>query len=137
MKAVDFYKLPRSIQDRFVGSVMSGFPPAPILAKKGAVPNKLAWLALTGVCFVAIIVVTRLGYGSLESGLSLHSWKALPLYFVLIFGLVFGLVQAFARLVRERALPYGAGVYLFPACVIDAKNDTFKIYETKELQGVD
>ena len=36
MKAVDFYKLPRAIQDRFVGSVMSGFPPAPISATKGA-----------------------------------------------------------------------------------------------------
>src|SRR5207302_2417883 len=48
MKAVDFYKLPRAIQDRFVGSVMSGFPPAPLLAAKGAKPTKLAWLALTG-----------------------------------------------------------------------------------------
>ena len=39
MKAVDFYKLPRAIQDRFVGSVMSGFPPAPLLATKGAKPT--------------------------------------------------------------------------------------------------
>ncbi len=137
MKAVDFYKLPRSIQDRFVGSVMSGFPPAPILAQKGAVPTKLAWLAVSGVCLVGLVIVTRLGYGSLESSLSLHSWKALPLYIALTFGLAFGLVQAFGRVVRERALPYGSGVYLFPACLIDARDDTFKIYETKDLQGVD
>src|SRR5947199_1827724 len=109
---------------------MSGFPPAPILAKKGPVPNKLMWLALTGVSFVAMVIVTRLGYGSLESGLSLHSWKVLPVYLALVFALVFGLVQAFARLTRERAMPYHAGVYLFPACVIDARNDQFKIYET-------
>ncbi|HEY8079158.1 MAG TPA: hypothetical protein VIF62_33730, partial [Labilithrix sp.] len=137
MKAVDFYKLPRSIQDRFVGSVMSGFPPAPILAQKGAVPTKLIWLAGSGVCLLAIVIVTRLGYGSLESSLSLHSWKALPLYLALTFGLAFGLVQAFSRVVRERALPYASGVYLFPACLIDARDDTFKIYETKDLQGVD
>ena len=41
MKAVDFYKLPRAIQDRFVGSVMSGFPPAPLLAVKGAASTKM------------------------------------------------------------------------------------------------
>jgi hypothetical protein len=137
MKAVDFYKLPRAIQDRFVGSVMSGFPPAPLLASRGAKPTKLVWLALTGGCFVALIVVTRLGYGSLDSSLALHSGKALLLYAALVFGLAFGLVQAFARMVRERALPYTAGVYLFPACVIDARSDQFKVHATQDLSGVD
>jgi hypothetical protein len=137
MKAVDFYKLPRAIQDRFVGSVMSGFPPAPLLATKGAKPTKLVWLMLTGVCFVLLVVVTRLGYGSLDSSLALHSWKALLLYGALIFGFAFGLIQAFARVVRERALPYTAGVYLFPACLIDARSDQFKVYWTQDLAGVD
>jgi hypothetical protein len=137
MKAVDFYKLPRAIQDRFVGSVMSGFPPAPLLAIKGAKPTKLVWLALTGGCLVTLVIVTRVGYGSLDSGLSLHSWKALILYAALIFGIAFGLVQAFARLVRERALPYAAGVYLFPACLIDARSDQFKVHSTQDIVGVD
>ncbi len=136
MKAVDFYKLPRAIQDRFVGSVMSGFPPAPLLATKGAKPTKLVWLALTGGCLVTLVIVTRVGYGSLDSGLSLHSGKALILYAALIFGVAFGLVQAFARLVRERALPYAAGVYLFPACLIDARSDQFKVHSTQDLSGV-
>ena len=137
MKAVDFYKLPRAIQDRFVGSVMSGFPPAPLLATKGAKPTKLVWLALTGVCFVSLIVVTRVGYGALDSGLALHSWKALLLYAALIFGVAFGLIQAFARVVREKALPYQAGIYLFPACLIDARSDQFKVYSTQDLANVD
>ncbi|MDB5219704.1 MAG: hypothetical protein JWO86_7631 [Myxococcaceae bacterium] len=137
MKAVDFYKLPRAIQDRFVGSVMSGFPPAPLLAIKGAKPTKLVWLALTGGCLVTLVIVTRVGYGSLDSGLALHSWKALILYAALIFGIAFGLVQAFARLVRERALPYAAGVYLFPACLIDARSDQFKVHSTQDIIGVD
>ena len=47
MKVVDFYKLPRSIQDRFVGSVMSGFPPAPILAAKGGTPKKAVSVSYT------------------------------------------------------------------------------------------
>jgi hypothetical protein len=137
MKATDFYKLPRAIQDRFVGSVMSGFPPAPLLATKGATPTKLVWLGLTGACFLALVIVTRIGYGDLESGLALHSWKALLLYAALIFGLAFGLIQAFGRVVRERALPYRAGVYLFPACLIDARNDQFKVYSTQDLAAVD
>lgn len=137
MKAVDFYKLPRAIQDRFVGSVMSGFPPAPLLATKGAKPTKIAWLLLTAGCFVGLVIVTRIGYGSLESALALHSWKALLLYAALVFGLAFGLVQAFARMVRERALPYAAGIYLFPACLIDARSDQFKVYSTQDLSAVD
>ena len=137
MKAVDFYKLPRAIQDRFVGSVMSGFPPAPLLASKGAKPTKLVWLGLTGGCLVALVVLTRVGYGALDSGVALHSWKVLFLYAALIFGVAFGLVQAFGRLVREKALPYAAGVYLFPACLIDARSDQFKVYWTQDLSGVD
>lgn len=137
MKAVDFYKLPRAIQDRFVGSVMSGFPPAPILATKGGTPTKLMWLGLSGACLLVLVITTRVGYGQLDSGLSLHSAKALLLYAALVFGIAFGLVQAYGRLVREKALPYGAGVYLFPACLIDARSDQFKVYWTQDLQNVD
>jgi hypothetical protein len=137
MKAVDFYKLPRAIQDRFVGSVMSGFPPAPILAAKGAAATKFLWLGLSAASFVVLIITARLGYGALDSGLSLHSAKALPLYAGLVFTFAFGLVQAFARVVRERALPYTAGVYLFPACLIDARDDQFRVYETSDLSSVE
>ena len=137
MKAVDFYKLPRAIQDRFVGSVMSGFPPAPMLAAKGGTSTKLFWLGVSAASFVALIVAARLGYGDLESGLSLHSVKALPLYLALVFGFAYGLVQAFARVVRERALPYTSGVYLFPSCLIDARDDQFRVYETRDLSSVD
>ncbi len=137
MKAVDFYKLPRAIQDRFVGSVMSGFPPAPLLATKAGTPTKLIWVGLTAACMITLVIVTLIGYGSLESNLALHSWKALLLYAALIFGVAFGLVQAFGRAVREGALPYRAGIYLFPACLIDARSDQFKVYSTQDLQGVD
>ncbi|MDB4943122.1 MAG: hypothetical protein JWP97_2656 [Labilithrix sp.] len=137
MKPVDFYKLPRAIQDRFVGSVMSGFPPAPVLATKGGTPLKLAWIALSVASFLLVAVVTRIGYGSLESALALHSAKALVLYVALVFGGVFGIVQAVGLSTRERALPYAAGIYLFPACLIDARSDQFKVYSTHDLQTVD
>src|SRR5690242_6173169 len=97
MKVVDFYQLPRAIQDRFVGSVMSGFPPAPVLAAKGGTATKLIWLGVSAGCFVGLVVAARIGYGALESGLSLHSAKVLPLYLGLVFGFAFGLVKAFAR----------------------------------------
>ncbi|MBX3226813.1 MAG: hypothetical protein KIT84_38660 [Labilithrix sp.] len=137
MKAVDFYTLPRAIQDRFVGSVMSGFPPAPILASKGGTSTKLRWVGVSAASFVALLVTARIAFGDLESTLSLHSAKVIPLYFVFVFGLGFGLLQAFARVVRERALPYSAGIYLFPACLIDARHDQFKVYETRDLTAVE
>ena len=137
MKAVDFYTLPRAIQDRFVGSVMSGFPPAPTLASRGGTSTKLRWLGISAGSFIALIVTARIAYGDLESTLSLHGAAAIILYFLFIFGLAFGLIAAFARVVRERALPYTAGIYLFPACLIDARDDQFKVYETKDLTTVE
>lgn len=137
MKAVDFYKLPRTIQDRFVGSVMSGFPPAPILSVKGGTSTRLVWLGVSAGCFVALMVAARLGYGDLGSRLSLHRLEALLLYLALVFGIAFGLIQALARVVRERALPYAPGVYLFPSCVIDARTDCFRVHETRDLVQVD
>jgi hypothetical protein len=136
MKAVDFYQIPRAIQDRFVGSVMSGFPPAPLLALRAGTAAKVVWLGVSGASLVSV-VVTRLGYGSLESGLALHSLRALALYAGLVFALAYGLLQAAARWIRERALPYASGVYLFPACLIDARDDTFKVYPTEDLSSVD
>lgn len=133
MKAVDFYKLPRAIQDRFVGSVTSGFPPAPLLTKKSSATIKLAWLGVSGACFAVLLVVARVGYGALDSRLSIQSALLIPAYLVLVFGVAYGLLQAYARLVRERALPYAPGVYLFPACLIDARDDRFRVYDTRDL----
>jgi len=116
--------------------VVNGFPPVPLLASKGAKPTKIVWLGLTGSAFVALVLLTRLGYGSLDSGLALHSGKALLLYAALVFAFAFGLVQAFARSVREKALPYAAGIYLFPACLIDARSDQFEVYSTSDIDGV-
>lgn len=137
MKAVDFHKLSRSIQDRFVGSVMSGFPPAPLLASKGATSTRGPWLGVTALSFVLLVVLTRIGYGSLESALSLHGVGLLLLYVAFVFGIVFGVVQAWTRMVRERAHPYAAGVYLFPACLIDARTDQFEVFDVRELTSVD
>ncbi len=137
MKVVDFYKLARAIQDRFVGSVRSGFPPAPLVSKAGGKPTKFIWLGLSFASVTVALIVTRIGYGSLESSLSRHSLQAVLLYGALAFGLVFGLMQAFARSLRERALPYQAGIYLFPGCLIDARDEDFKVYSTENLVAVD
>lgn len=137
MKRVDFYQLQRSIQDRFVGSVVSGFPPAPLAVARGATPRKLAWVGLSVLSFVALLVFAKVGYGDLESGASLHSARALAGWAGLVFGVVFGLVMAYAQLVREKALPYPPGVYVFPACLIDARSDLFVVHDTKDLASAE
>jgi hypothetical protein len=136
MKKVDFYQLQRAIQDRFVGSVISGFPPAPLAVARGATPRKVLWLVLSAASFVALVVFAKVGYGDLDSGASLHSGKVLVIWAALVFGVVFGLVMAYAQLVRERALPYPPGIYVFPACVIDARSDVFTVHPMAELASV-
>jgi hypothetical protein len=87
---------------------------------------------LSVVSLLALVVTTAIGYGELHSARAIHSWRLLPVYVVLVFGVAFGFVQVWTQRVRERGLPFAAGVYLFPACLIDAQSDDFHIYDTTD-----
>lgn len=133
MERFDFYKLGRAVQDRFVGSASSGFPPLPLAVQRRGTPTVAVWLAISAVALIALFVTMLVGFGALSSALSLHSGAALLLYLTLTFVLAFGVLQAVAHVVRVGAQPFAPGVYLFSGVLVDATTEILACYPLTDL----
>ncbi len=133
MKVVHFFKLPRTIQDRFVGSAKSGFAPSPIAFQPGGTHRVHYAIGASAVAALLVVGIARFGFGSLTSGLAIQGIRWLAFYTVLLAAFGLGLVYAFTRAVREKALPYPPGIYLFPSCLVDARTDTFAVFDIARL----
>lgn len=132
MRSVSFYALSRVLQDRLTGSISEGFSPAPLARIVGGPKKETGWLALTGGSLVALLVLYLVGYGSLGSSLSQHGPVGAALYVAFVGAAVFSFVASRRHLSDVKAFPLPRGVYLFPACVIDATSADLRVYPTVE-----
>lgn len=137
MTRVDFYKLPRSVQERFCGSASAQYAPLPILEKRGAPPTHFVWLGLSAFCGVALLLLYEIGHGDLDSALSIHSIALLPVYVLLVAGIVAGILKAIAIVLQVRRLPFKPGIYVFPWSVIDARTHVFEVFTLAEAVKTD
>jgi hypothetical protein len=136
MKTIDFYGLTRAVQDNLLESFRGQFDPKPIVARRGTRPVVAAWLSLSAAATLALTLVCGSGYGKMESALSNHPLPAIVLYVLLAGAIAFGGVQALLFRTRSRELPYQKGVYLFPACLIDARDRYLRVFPLGEASGV-
>jgi hypothetical protein len=137
MDKVDFFALPRPLQDRILGGIDGRFPPVPIARRPGRVEPPYLWIGVAGACLVFVLVLHRLGYGSLESGLAHHGAGLLPLYIAPLIGF-FGSVGMVARTyVRAARLPYPLGVYAYGARVLDASTHPIKSYPLVDALNIE
>lgn len=134
MKVVPFYTLPRSIQDRVTGSVKAQFAPYPIAVVLGGPRLELLWLLVAAVGLVAFLLLFFVGFGSMSSGLSQHGPIAFALHVLFLALPVFGGVMARRHLAEVKALPIARGIYLFPACVLDARSANLRVYPMLQAQ---
>lgn len=132
-KGVDFHALTRPTQDRFVDAVLGKDVPHVILSTPGGPKTQAPWIALSVVCAIAIFVLQRMGYGDLSSALSVQGVPLLVVYALLGTAVVLGIVQAAAQWAKTAALPYRAGIYLFPTCVIDARRHALEVFQLVDL----
>src|SRR5215472_3721558 len=128
MDRLDFYKLSRPVQDRFIGSANGNGFPTPILEQREGTREPPIWLAASGVAIIALIVIYRMHLGDLESRISIHGWLAALVYWLLVSAAFFGLLRALGLWAVERALPFRPGVYVFPIGVIDARKSDLFVY---------
>ncbi len=137
MSTVEFYRLPRALQDRFVESARGISVPAPLVAK--AVPNKEAfsWAVGSIVCLLLWFAFSALGFGDLEHALALAGLGVLSVHVLLAAGAALCALKVWATVWRERRIPYRRGIYVFPFGVIDASRDKFQIRPLSELKRVD
>jgi hypothetical protein len=136
MDPVDFYRLPRTAQERFVGSVNGSGQPLPILRVTPRPRAPLLWLAASAGSAVLLAVLLIVGYGDLASGLAREGagWCVAE---IVVAGLVvFGVLRALGVRAEHNASPFKRGVYMFPVGLIDARTPTLRLYPIEELAGV-
>src|SRR5690606_30399336 len=137
MRTQDFHRLTRVAQDRFVDAVHRRTVPKPIISRPRLAPVPWPWLIASGVSFVGFCVAVGWGYGDLHSGVALA-----PRWLVAVYGALLALstytgLQAIARILQARNVPFPYGTYAFPAAVIEARTTLFRVYPLSELTAVE
>ena len=119
-KRIDFFALPRPVQERFLASTRRAAPPVPIVFRKASFAPAFAWAAGAVTLAVATYLVTRLGFGDATSALAFQRPAMLAVYGVLAGAAAFAVVRAISTFRYAGTLPFAAGVYVYPWSVIDA-----------------
>ena len=136
MQKIDFYQLPRSAQERLVGSINGRGLPEPILRTVSRPLGPLVWLGVSASSIVLLIVFFVLGYGSLASRLARQG----PAWLVVDIGLAaliaLGLLRALARQREHASSPFRRGIYVFPVGLIDARQPMLRLYPIEDMAGV-
>lgn len=136
-RRLDFYRLPRPVQDRFAAATRRTAPPAPLLYQKA--PRRVVWALLGGSALLAVVALLLLkaGYGDVGSSLALHGVKMIVVDLILWVAAAYGVVHAMAILRAEEALPYKTGTYLFPGCVVEALGPVLRVWAMGEAEAVE
>src|SRR2546425_10539496 len=114
MERLDFYKLSRPVQERFIGSVNGTGMPTPILEWRVTPNEPRIWFAVSAAAALVVFGLFRLGHGDLESSLAIQPLWIAAAYVIFAGISIFGLLRALKILGEIRGLPFKAGVYIFP-----------------------
>jgi hypothetical protein len=136
MTEIDFYKIPRPIQDGLLDAFRGEFTPAPILSQPGTRRTVLAWVAVSAAAALLLTALCAVGFGKVESVLALHTTATGAAYVLLAAISALGVIQALAHRSGMKELPFQPGVFLFPANVIDARDHKLRVFPLAELSSV-
>jgi hypothetical protein len=136
MTEIDFYRLPRSVQDNLLDAFHGRFSPVPILAKRATRPTGVVWLVVSALATILLAVLLSVGFGDLESALALHPTWTVALYIALAATAALGVLKDLAHRSELRSLPFPSGVFVFPANVIDARQHRLRVYPLTKLSSV-
>lgn len=137
MRKLDFFKLPREKQERFLASTRGSAPPAPVVQQLGDGGRSMRFGVLAALSALVLLGLLALGYGSLGSGLAVQGAVFLAFYLGLFFLLPFGALRVLRGRILTKALPFKPGIYLFPMSLIDARTADLGVYPMADLSKVD
>src|SRR5260370_15915175 len=134
MLEMDFYELSRAVQDRFTVSIRGEAQPRPLLAVRAGPPREvLIWSAVGIGGLVLLVSLFELGFGDLESGFAVQGVLLIGAYALLAGVVAASTLQVVSRIKERWELPYRAGVYLFPAGVVDATSHRLRMFPLSRL----
>src|SRR6478735_5371130 len=133
MAKVDFWALPRPVQERFVASTEGAAAPAPLAIRPLARDTRsLLYGAFGVVATLAGIGLLRIGFGDLSSRFALAPATFIALYAGCFALAAAGFFIAAVRHVKAYAVPYHPALYLYPIGVIDARSPEFVVHRITE-----
>jgi hypothetical protein len=136
-RRVAFFDLSQLVQERFESAIGGTFPPSPLLKSLRAKPRpRFAWLASGVLACAAGVLVAARGFGALGGG-ALQSPLVSVVYGALVAALVFAIAKAIDARGEGRALPWAAGVYVFPTALVDARTPTLDVLPLLDLATVE
>ncbi|HEY2510202.1 MAG TPA: hypothetical protein VGI39_05080 [Polyangiaceae bacterium] len=136
MQSIDFYKLTRAVQERFIGSVNGTGLPAPMLRSAPPALAPRAWFAASAGAVLTLFLIFRAGFGDLHSRVAIEPAPWLAAYVGLAALAVFGVLRAMALLRDRQRSPFRRGIYVFPVGLIDAREPRLKLYPIEDLANV-
>jgi len=136
VRRIDFYKLTREKQERFLASTKASAPPAPIVQLPGDGGRSVRWAVASGVALVALLVLYTLRFGVLGAPLAVHGAPFIALYAALLFLIPYAALRAFGSFRAAKILPFKPGVYVFPMCLVDARDKILRIHAMTDLGAV-
>lgn len=132
--SIDFNQLPRATRERFVAITQNRAGPAPVFQQRTAGGAGCGWISLMVLFGLGACAVVVGGFGKPYSATQpVGTLFAYVLSFFLFFLGVAGSLRAAAR---KNALPFSAGVYVFPADTLIARDRNIKILSARELTDV-
>jgi hypothetical protein len=136
-RRIEFYRLPRPVQDRFAAATRSTAPPAPLLFQPA--PRSRAWVFLVFSALVAAAATALLwaGWGDVTSPMALHGPTLIVIDAFLWTAAAYGVVHAMAMLRALDALPYKIGTYLFPGCLVEALGPALRVWSVGDADSVE
>jgi hypothetical protein len=137
MKSIEFYDLPRPIQERFVATTQGTLAPAPLAVKLGSRFVGARWFvaALAGLTLTAWYAWQ--GFGDLDDPGAIASTTRALIY---AGGFALSLVCLTRGLtLRDRALslPFARATYLFPMGVVNAMSSSLSVFSLADLKSVE
>src|SRR5688572_10898451 len=97
MTKIDFYKLPRAVQDGLLDAFRGHFTPVPILKRPGTRHPVLGWLGVSAGAALLLVALFVTGFGNVDSRFALHPIATSVVYIVLAAISGMSLILALAR----------------------------------------
>jgi hypothetical protein len=133
MRVVDFYQLPRHVQERFVSASRGVGLPSVLLAYRPPLPFPWLWTVVGVLGFGVVVVTSVLGFGTLGHPQAILDPLGLLACAAGAMAALLGALQASAARSAPRRLHYPAAVYLYPVGVINAISARPRIHLLTEL----
>jgi hypothetical protein len=133
MRKLDFYGLPRSLQDRFLESVRGAAVPSPLAIELAPSRRPLGWGLASLAGFGLWAAFTAVGFGDLKSPWALGTRVHLALHGLFALVVIYCALRAYASSWETNQALVGDGFYLFPSGIIEVRSMVLTDHDAKEL----